>query len=134
MKVVAAYAHIQGIRVHMYLDDWHIRALITLELSFHTLWLRELCLSLGLIVNLLKSNLDPGRDCLSWNSLSNCPLRLLPFGGEMAETNQTSLAVHKGPSPISSLVDEAHRDLDIHGLAGSPGTSTPEPVQIGFRD
>ena len=62
MNVVAAYGHVKGIRVHMYLDDWLIRALVRAELLKHTLWLQDLCLSLGLIVNLPKSRLVPLKD------------------------------------------------------------------------
>ena len=36
INVISAYAHIQGIRVHMHMGDWLFRALIKLELLHHT--------------------------------------------------------------------------------------------------
>lgn len=62
MAAVASFAHLKGVRVHMYLDDWLLRALCRLELQRHTSWLFRLCLSLGLIVNIPKSNFEPLTD------------------------------------------------------------------------
>ena len=62
MNVIATHAHIHKIRVHMYLDEWLLRALIRSELLRETQWFQDLCKSLGLIVNLLKSNLVPLED------------------------------------------------------------------------
>ena len=60
MGAVAAFVHIQGVQVHMYLDDWLLQGSCRLER--HTGWLRDLCLLLGLIVNIPKSSFFPLRD------------------------------------------------------------------------
>ena len=57
INVIATHAHIQAIRVHMYLDDWLLRTLLRSELLRHMQWLWDLCKSLGLLLNLPKSNL-----------------------------------------------------------------------------
>ena len=59
MGVIANYAHHHGVRVHMYLDDWLLRSLDRATLLRDTQFLLDLCLDLGLNVNLPKSSLVP---------------------------------------------------------------------------
>ena len=54
MNKVAGYAHRQGIRLHIYLDE--------LFLAKDTWLLLELCVFLGLLVNFTKSSLIPTRE------------------------------------------------------------------------
>ena len=62
MNIIAAYAHVHGVRVHIYLDDWLLRAIDRLKLVHHMHWHQDLCKALGLLVNLLKLNLVPLKD------------------------------------------------------------------------
>ena len=62
MGAVVNYAHRRGIRLHIYLDDWLIRALQRLLLAQHTSTIQTICLDLGLIVNYPKSSLVPTQD------------------------------------------------------------------------
>ena len=62
MGVVANYAHRHGVRVHMYLDDWLLRSLSRTTLLRDTQFLMDLCVDLGLRVNVSKSSLIPQQD------------------------------------------------------------------------
>ena len=62
MGAVVNYAHRRGIRLHIYLDDWLIRALQRLLVAEHTAIIQAICLDLGLIVNYPKSSLTPTQD------------------------------------------------------------------------
>ena len=62
MGIVTSYAHRRAIRLHLYLDDWLIRALLRSLLVQHTSEILDLCLELGIVVNFPKSNLNPSQD------------------------------------------------------------------------
>ena len=59
VQSVAACVHKRGIRMHVYLDDWLVRALVHQELIKNREYLLKLCGDLGLEVNIPKSNLTP---------------------------------------------------------------------------
>ena len=59
MGVIASYAHRRGIRLHIYLDDWLLRALLRSVLLSQTKDILNLCAELGIVVNFPKSSLDP---------------------------------------------------------------------------
>ena len=58
-QALSAYCHRRAIRIHVYLDDWLLRAHCRRELIRHTQFVLDLCYRLGLIVNLPKSSLLP---------------------------------------------------------------------------
>ena len=62
MGVVTSYAHRRAIRLHLYLDDWLLRALLRSLLVDHTQEILRLCLDLGIVVNVPKSNLEPSQE------------------------------------------------------------------------
>ena len=62
MGEVAAYVHRQGIRLHIYLDDWLLRSADKIRLTHDTQFVLDLCIRLGLIVNIPKSSLIPLRE------------------------------------------------------------------------
>ena len=62
MNEVAAYAHRQGVRLHIYLDDWLLRSLDVQRLVADTRFMLGLCDFLGLLVNVPKSNLTPAQE------------------------------------------------------------------------
>ena len=66
MGVVASYAHRRGVRMHMYLDDWLLRAMSQSALREHSALVLMMCFDLGLLVNYPKSNLVPAQDFVSW--------------------------------------------------------------------
>ena len=59
VKEVKLIAQSQGIRVHQYLDDWLVRARSYQDCLRHTNELVTICQTLGWIVNVEKSELDP---------------------------------------------------------------------------
>ena len=83
MNVVAAYAHVQGIKVHMYLDNWLLRALERLELVCHMHWLRSLYhASTGSHHKYTEVELSASQGLyLLRYSLPNSPIHLLPLIG-----------------------------------------------------
>ena len=58
---IAAYAHLHGISMHLYLDDWLINPESKEDSVRHTSWLLQLCARLGWVVNLDKSDLIPSQ-------------------------------------------------------------------------
>ena len=56
----------KGIIIHQYLDDWLIRSQSKQVLLNQTEWLLALCKTLGLRINLEKSELTPTRDFILW--------------------------------------------------------------------
>jgi hypothetical protein len=56
---IAAYAHLHGISIHLYLDDWLINPSSREDSASHTSWILQLCSRLGWVVNLEKSDLIP---------------------------------------------------------------------------
>ena len=58
---IAAYAHLHGISMHLYLDDWLINPGSKEDSVRHTSWILQLCSRLGWVVNLDKSDLDPSQ-------------------------------------------------------------------------
>ena len=57
LRPVLAYAHLHGVRLHMYLDDWLLNPDSRQEAQEQTSCLRSLCRRLGLVINLEKSDL-----------------------------------------------------------------------------
>ena len=55
-------AAVHGFTMHMYLDDWLIRAQSPELVSSQLEWVLDLCSRLGLRVNFLKSDLVPSQD------------------------------------------------------------------------
>ena len=55
-------AAVHGITMHMYLDDWLIRAQSPELVRSQLEWVLDLCSRLGLRVNFLKSDLVPSQD------------------------------------------------------------------------
>ena len=62
MDTVLIHLKRQGINIHMYLDDWLIRNVDLRLLKLHSELILKLCSSLGLCVNMEKSDLTPSRD------------------------------------------------------------------------
>ena len=56
---VQKYAHLYGVRLHVYLDDWLITCGSRQESREHTTWLLHLIQRLGWVVNMEKSELTP---------------------------------------------------------------------------
>ena len=64
LRPVLAYAHLHGVRLHMYLDDWLLNPDSRQEAQEQTSWLRSLCRRLGLVINLEKSELIPSQKAI----------------------------------------------------------------------
>ena len=62
MLEVKKMAAMRGILIHMYIDDWLIRAQSPEVLTSHGKWVLHLCAKLGLRVNLQKSELKPAQE------------------------------------------------------------------------
>ena len=71
-KEVKLMATHQGIRIHQYLDDWLVRAKSHQVCHQHTQTLVKLCQTLGWLVNLEKSELEPKQvfDFVGYRSIS----------------------------------------------------------------
>lgn len=63
MKAVLSYAHLHGVRLHMYLDDWLVNPNNQSSSLSDTQWLLGVCRTLGLLVNESKSDLVPSQEC-----------------------------------------------------------------------
>ena len=61
VKAVGSYAHSLGIRLILYLDDWCLSASSPEAARRQTSWLLDIATSLGLVVNLEKSDLSPSQ-------------------------------------------------------------------------
>lgn len=61
VKTVGAYAHVRGLCLIQYLDDWNLSCGTEQTCALWTAWLLELIEALGLLVNLPKSDLDPAQ-------------------------------------------------------------------------
>ena len=59
VKSVAAFAHLKGVLVHQYLDDWLLRAADKASSEIITAWLLSWMIALGFKVNFIKSDLNP---------------------------------------------------------------------------
>ena len=58
---VVAYGHLNGVSIHVYLDDWVLNP-ISEELAKQQIqWLLDLCTRLGWVVNVEKSSLTPSQ-------------------------------------------------------------------------
>ena len=62
MSEVAAYVHLKGIRLYIYLEEWLLRSLDPQQLQLDTTFMLGLCAFLGLIVNIPKSNLTSSQE------------------------------------------------------------------------
>ena len=62
MEEVRKLAAVQGITMHMYIDDWLIRAQSPVIVQSQCEWFLHLCARLGLRVNFLKSDLVPAQE------------------------------------------------------------------------
>jgi hypothetical protein len=58
---IVAYAHLHGISMHVYLDDWLINPGTREDSVCHTTWILQLCSRLVSVVNLGKSDLEPSQ-------------------------------------------------------------------------
>ena len=58
---VVAYAHFNGLSIHVYLDDWLLNPISEELAKQQTQWLLDLCTRLGWVVNMEKSNLTPSQ-------------------------------------------------------------------------
>ena len=56
---VVAYAHLNGVSLHVYLDDWLLKPISEELAKQQTQWLLDLCTGLGWVVNVEKSSLTP---------------------------------------------------------------------------
>ncbi len=61
MEEVKCMAAKRGLTIHMYLDDWLIRAQSPVLLRSQCRWFLDLCARLGLQINLVKSDLEPSQ-------------------------------------------------------------------------
>ena len=52
LKPVQAYAHLLGVKLHMYLDDWLLNPGSRQEAREQSSWLSSLCQRLGLVIHL----------------------------------------------------------------------------------
>ena len=59
MAPISVLAHKQGFRLHRYLDDWLIAAPSRTEVLKAKDWILRTCQSLGLLINIEKSVLEP---------------------------------------------------------------------------
>jgi hypothetical protein len=59
LKPILAYAHLHGVQLHMYLDDWLLNPGSKRKAEQDTQFLLNLCQKLGWVVNLEKSDLIP---------------------------------------------------------------------------
>ena len=135
MGVVAAYAHRQGILVHMYLDDWLIRSVIREKLLTDTEFMEELCIKLGLIVNLPKSSLIPLQDFV----FLGIQFETIPFLCRPSEDRfQRLLLLIR--STVRKLSVSARIWMRIIGTLTSMDTQVElgrlhrRPLQFSFRD
>ena len=62
VKPVGTYAHRQGLNLLQYLDDWLLTSNSKENCTAWTCWLTNISESLGLLVNLLKSDLEPSQE------------------------------------------------------------------------
>ena len=58
---VVAYAHLNGVSLHVYLDDWLLNPISEELAKQQTQWLLDLCARLGWVVNVEKSSLTPSQ-------------------------------------------------------------------------
>ena len=58
---LAAYAHMYGINIHLYIDDWLLNPASHQESVDHTKWLIQLSTRLGWMINVKKSELVPSQ-------------------------------------------------------------------------
>ena len=58
---VVAYAHLNGLSLHVYLDDWLLNHISEELAKQQTQWLLDLCTRLGWVVNVEKSGLTPSQ-------------------------------------------------------------------------
>ena len=58
---VVAYAHLNGLSLHVYLDDWLLNPISEELAKQQTQWLLDLCTCLGWVVNVEKSSLTPSQ-------------------------------------------------------------------------
>ena len=58
---VVAYAHLNGVSLHVYLDDWLLNPRSEESAKQQTQWLLDLCARLGWVVNVEKSSLTPSQ-------------------------------------------------------------------------
>ena len=58
---VVAYSHLNGLSLHVYLDDWLLNPISEELAKQKTQWLLDLCTRLGWVVNMEKSNLTPSQ-------------------------------------------------------------------------
>ena len=58
---VVANAHLNGVSLHVYLDDWLLNPMSEESAKQQTQWLLDLCARLGWVVNVEKSSLTPSQ-------------------------------------------------------------------------
>ena len=58
---VVAYAHLNGVSLHVYLDDWLLNLMSEESAKQQTQWLLDLCARLGWVINVEKSCLTPSQ-------------------------------------------------------------------------
>ena len=131
LRPVVSLLRQQGVKLHVYLDDWLMRADTPEEAQLHSQTTIKVLQFLGWIINFEKSDLTPHKSRLPvhWDAVQHSTLH----SGAPAEN------ASKGPVSSSTLDGQSEhncqrsaqtsRHVGVHGLAGStrtaPSSSSP---------
>ena len=129
LRRVVSLLRQQGVKLHVYLDDWLIRAYTPEEAQLHAQTTIKVLQFLGWIINFEKSDLTPSQDF----QFIGMQFNARRFSGAPAEN------ASKGPVSSSTLNGQSEhncqrsaqtsRHAGVHGLAGSarkaPSSSSP---------
>ena len=151
---VVAYAHLNGVSLHVYLDDWLLNPMSEESAKQQTQWLLDLCARLGWVVNVEKSCFDSFtgghllRNFTRYQSRPRLPLReedrtmALHLGGFPSRTGPacpalvTTFGAPSFPREASSLRPVAYPTHSVPTSLRmvSNQRPSPDPGQSGSRD
>ena len=135
LALVSTICHREGIKIHLYLDDWLIRANSPEVVKFQVSFVTKLMETLGLIINTKKSQLAPTQ------TFTFLGYRYDLLAGTVEPTQENILKiVTKAESLIKNLQGSAEDWLSMIGSANAAASLTPFgrlpvcPMEIHVRD
>ena len=159
---VVAYAHLNGVSLHVYLDDWLLNPISEESAKQQTQWLLDLCARLGWVVNVEKSSLTPSQVAIylgisldtrvglaypserrieRWLSISEdflpaCPALVTTFGAPSFHREASSLRPVAYPThsvPTSLRMVSSQRSSSDPGQPGSRDPGFHSLVETSFE-
>ena len=120
MNLVGTVCHQQGIKIHLYLDDWLIRADSKEVVQQHLIFVQNLMSDLGLITNVKKSQLVPTQNFVFLGYMYN-----LEEGIVQPTPENVQKVVTKAQTLLTLMQGTATQWLSLIGSANAVASLTP---------